>query len=130
MICSQSTGNDVTHSSQATSPRRLTKQSAFESPTNDQTAAGADRPQTVVNANVHGANQKADTVTTQRQRLRKAGPFVVDSQSIPDSRTKYAGAWPPAYENDSEGNDSAAQPSGAKIVRFHLYSVKITLIQN
>lgn len=50
-------------------------------------------------------HQKDESMVTQRQRLRKAGPFAVDSQSIPDSRTKYAGSWPPpAYESESENN--------------------------
>lgn len=102
VVILQSTGNDVTHSSQANSPRRLTKQSAFESPTNDVQG-------TVLNA-ISGTiaqsnHQKDESMLAQRQRLRKAGPFAVDSQSIPDSRTKYAGSWPPpAYESDSENN--------------------------
>lgn len=55
------------------------------------------------------ANKKEETVLSQRQRLRKIGPFAVDSQSIPDSRTKYAGSWaPPCYESDSEANQAAA----------------------
>lgn len=56
-------------------------------------------------------HQKDESMLTQRQRLRKAGPFAVDSQSIPDSRTKYAGLWPPpAYESEFENNaNSGAQ---------------------
>lgn len=111
----QSTGNDITQSSQANSPRRLTKQSALESPTNDVNT-------TVLNANTNAqthekakvpamhTSKKDEIAPTQRQRLRKIGPFAVDSQSIPDSRTKYAGAWPPpAYESDLEQN----HPTGA-----------------
>lgn len=72
------------------------------------------------NANTQHANQKNETNLTQRQRLRKAGPFAVDSQSIPDSRIKYAGAWPPpSYESDSENNNYfTAQQTGTKPVRF------------
>lgn len=52
---------------------------------------------------------------SQRQRLRKIGPFAVDSQSIPDSRTKYAGAWPPGYDSDSEaGYSQATNKPGAE----------------
>lgn len=59
-----------------------------------------------ISGNIAQSNhQKDESMLTQRQRLRKAGPFAVDSQSIPDSRTKYAGSWPPpAYEFDSENN--------------------------
>lgn len=101
----QSTGNDVTHSSQMNSPRRLTKQSAFESPTNDVqsnavNACSASTPFTTTSGK--------DSILTQRQRLRKTGPFVVQSQSIADSRIKYAGSWaPPAYDSDSENNHAA-----------------------
>lgn len=116
-IQKQSTGNDITHSSQANSPRRLMKQSAFESPTNDASlnmmhAVGGTAPFTTAAGK--------DSILFQRQRLRKTGPFVVHSQSIPDCRTKYAGSWPPpAYESDSEHNHSSAQqtaPNGQKQV--------------
>lgn len=104
----KSTGNDVTHSSQLNSPRRLMKQSAFESPINDMNANG-------VHATTAPFTTAAgkDAILSQRQRLRKTGPFVVHSQSIPDSRTKYAGSWPPpAYESDSEINNTSAQQTG------------------
>lgn len=100
----KSTGNDITHSSQANSPRRLTKQSAFESPTNDVQGTILNSISGVITQTTN-LNQKDDSVLTQRQRFRKAGPFAVDSQSIPDSRTKYAGSWPPpAYESDPENH--------------------------
>lgn len=88
------------------------KQSAFESPTNDlQTNAGITGSGFVTAAG-------KDSILTQRQRLRKTGPFVVQSQSIQDSRTKYAGSWAPsAYESDSE-NNAAPQPNGQKQVEF------------
>lgn len=61
-----------------------------------------------------------DSILFQRQRLRKTGPFVVHSQSIPDSRAKYAGSWaPPAYESDSEhnfGTTPQTAPNGQKQV--------------
>lgn len=87
------------------------KQSAFESPTNEnQTNA--------LNAGSGGTPFATaagkDAVLTQRQRLRKTGPFVVHSQSIPDSRTKYAGSWPPPqYESDSDNNNASAQPTAS-----------------
>lgn len=50
---------------------------------------------------------KEESYVTQRQRLRKTGPFAVDSQSIPDCRIKYAGAWaPPAsHKDESDAED-------------------------
>lgn len=89
------------------SPRRLMKQSAFESPTNDiqlgaVNACSASTPFTTTAGK--------DSILTQRQRLRKTGPFVVQSQSVADSRVKYAGSWaPPADDLDSE-NKNAAGP--------------------
>lgn len=101
----KSTGNDITHSSQANSPRRLMKQSAFESPINDNQILNTGGTPFATAAG-------KDAILTQRQRLRKTGPFVVHSQSIPDSRTKYAGSWPPPqYESDSENNNNFAQPT-------------------
>lgn len=56
------------------------------------------------------------TSNQQRQRLRKIGPFAVDSQSIPDSRTKYAGSWPPPhYESDSEIGNTSSKPNDPKL---------------
>lgn len=90
----------MTHSSQMNSPRRLMKQSAFESP-----------PHEIHATTVHACTTSTpftttagkDSIISQRQRLRKAGPFVVQSQSIADSRIKYAGSWaPPAYDSDSD----------------------------
>lgn len=96
------------------------KQSAFESPTNDASmnmnAASGIAPFTTAAGK--------DSILFQRQRLRKTGPFVVQSQSIPDSRTKYAGSWPPpAYESDSE-HYTAPQPppNGQKPVSNYTYS--------
>ncbi|XP_055321973.1 protein unc-79 homolog isoform X3 [Sitodiplosis mosellana] len=104
---SESTGNDITHSSQANSPRRLMKQSAFESPSNENRSNAYDGTPFATAAG-------KDAILTQRQRLRKTGPFVVHSQSIPDSRAKYAGSWaPPQYESDSENNYTSAQPTSA-----------------
>lgn len=83
------------------------KQSAFESPPND-------IPTSTVNAcsasTPFTTTAGKDSILSQRQRLRKTGPFVVQSQSIADSRIKYAGSWaPPAYDSDSEINNAAGQ---------------------
>lgn len=108
----KSTGNDITHSSQVNSPRRLMKQSAFESPTNDVQMNTAATGSGFITA------AGKDSILTQRQRLRKNGPFVVHSQSIPDSRTKYAGSWaPPAYESDTDSHNAPGpQTNGQKQV--------------
>lgn len=110
----------MTHSSQANSPRRLMKQSAFESPINDAHSSAFNACHiTTPFATTAGK----DAILSQRQRLRKTGPFVVHSQSIPDSRIKYAGSWPPKsnYESDSENNNTSAQQAatnGQKQVQF------------
>lgn len=119
----QSTGNDVTHSSQANSPRRLTKQSAFELPHSD---IQHNVLNSISNA-ISATNQKNDPVLTQRQRLRKAGPFAVDSQSIPDSRIKYAGSWPPtSYESDSDNmNSNGPQKYGTNAAKQVIFICKL-----
>lgn len=73
---------------------------------------------------------KEEAYMTQRQRLRKIGPFAVDSQSIPDSRTQFAGYWPPMTihkdDSDIEEEDAQFNYNGAsaehKQVRFGFYS--------
>lgn len=89
------------------------KQSAFESPTNDIPTNAANTGSGFITA------AGKDAILTQRQRLRKTGPFVVHSQSIQDSRTKYAGSWaPPAYESDSETHTHGPQANGQKQVCY------------
>lgn len=98
----------MSQNSRATSPRRLTKQTALESPTTETKASvlHSPRPHHAHSDRGHGGGnnnnaRKEDVSAQQRQRLRKVGPFAVDSQSIPDSRLKYAGSWPPpAYESE------------------------------
>lgn len=102
--------------SRVTSPRRLIKQVALESPPNSHQLL--DATSNVVRSVTHEfkssepRNQnnqvnKDDPYVTQRQRLRKVGPFAVDSQSIPDSRIKYAGAWAPqtSTQKDDDSDD-------------------------
>lgn len=125
----QATGVQKDGSSQhsrATSPRRLIKQVALESPptnASDELSTSNQHQQTttlkIVSHEVKPDkyNAKEESFVTQRQRLRKTGPFAVDSQQIPDSRIKYAGSWAPqsafakgetenpAEENGDDGND-------------------------
>lgn len=97
----------MTHSSQTNSPRRLTKQIALESPTDSHTNSTNRSGRENRASSIHSMGIiKKDDMLTQRQRLRKIGPFAVDSQTIPDSRTKYAGAWPPPYDSDSDPGQS------------------------
>lgn len=106
----------MTVSSQTNSPRRLTKQIAMESPTDHHHLTNARYRTGTHSPAVTIAAKKEETMMTQRQRIRKFGPFAVDSQSIPDSRTKYAGAWPPSYDSDSEacgGQSQANSKQGA-----------------
>lgn len=85
------------------------KQSAFESPSSENQSNTYD---TGCGGTPFATAAGKDAVLTQRQRLRKNGPFVAHSQSIPDSRIKYAGSWPPPqYESDSENNNATAQPT-------------------
>lgn len=119
----QSTGNDVSANSRANSPRRLTKQLALESPTteNKATVGQSPRPRDRTDR-AQGLTpniaRREETSHVQRQRIRKAGPFVVDSQSISDSRVKYAGSWaPPAYESDSEAGNVPNTSSAPKPVK-------------
>lgn len=53
------------------------------------------------------SNAKEESYITQRQRLRKIGPFAVDSQQIPDARIKYAGSWAPqdSSKDETENQD-------------------------
>lgn len=76
------------------------KQSAFESPPHDIQTTTVHACTTSTPFTTTGGK---DSILTQRQRFRKTGPFVVQSQSIADSRIKYAGSWaPPAYDSDSD----------------------------
>lgn len=67
-----------------------------------------------------GVGPKEESFRSQRQRLRKIGPFAVDSQSIPDSRTNFAGSWAPILnlELDIE-DDTAAEAQGNNLFSEH-----------
>lgn len=82
-----------------------------------------------------GAAAKDDAFLTQRQRLRKIGPFAVDSQSIPDSRTQFAGSWPPQTatasasdtKDDSEADDEDDQFNGTSSDHKHVRLIVFVL---
>lgn len=72
----------------------------------------ADKSSAAVSGTVASAGPpKEEAYMTQRQRLRKIGPFAVDSQSIPDSRTQFAGYWPPmtVHKDDSDIEEEDGQ---------------------
>lgn len=127
--------------SRATSPRRLIKQVALESPptnASDELSPSNQHQQTttlkVVSHEIKSdkSSAKEDSYLTQRQRLRKIGPFAVDSQQIPDPRLKYAGSWAPQDEssktetenqNDENGDGGNEEyPSEYKQVCRHIFS--------
>lgn len=99
--------------SRATSPRRLIKQVALESPptnASDELSTSHQHQHTttlkVVSHEIKSdkSTAKEESYLTQRQRLRKAGPFAVDSQQIPDAKIKYAGSWEPQSAKDETEN--------------------------
>lgn len=81
--------DDLSSSSHAQSPRRLTKQAAAKTPPEE------------------GHSLKESKITSHRQRpkLKKVGPLATDSQAEPDSR-KYVGSWAPPTPNPNESNNS------------------------
>jgi protein unc-79 len=114
---SDHSNGDVTPTTRANSPRKLIKQVALESPPNN--ANQNDDPHNTILKSISssavkndkGGNLKNDSFKTQRQRLRKVGPFAIGSQSIPDdSKMKYAGCWPPHDPDDSDGDNEDTQP--------------------
>lgn len=101
--------------SRATSPRRLIKQVALESPptnASDELSSFTQHQQTttlkVVSHEIKSdkSNVKEESYLTQRQRLRK--PFAVDSQQIPDARIKYAGSWAPQVASQSQDDENGS----------------------
>lgn len=104
--------------SRATSPRRLIKQVALESPptnASDELSSTPHQHQQTTTLKVvsHDIKSSAkDESHLARQRLRKSGPFAVDSQQAPDVRIKYAGSWPPPNASAKEDSESHADESG------------------
>lgn len=141
---SESTKDDVTHSSRNNSPRRLIKQVALESPPNPNApvatpvAPPQHLPQSQTQQDLHtsilknvtqdlkqqpserqpqatGTSTTSNSVKRPRQKL---APFNVDTNAIPDIRSRFAGSWPPpppmqpAEEHDEEGEDSPEAANG------------------
>lgn len=122
---SDSTKDDVTPSSRTQSPRRLIKQVALESPPN------ANAPTTNISTaaqDLHSSILKTvqqDTKTAtqtaanaahriaaeaQKRPRQKLAPFNVDSNAIPDIRSRYAGSWPPPpYRPPEERDEDEAE---------------------
>ncbi|XP_017847930.1 protein unc-79 homolog isoform X8 [Drosophila busckii] len=140
---SESTKDDVTQSSRNNSPRRLIKQVALESPPNanapttNATAAAAAAPATTTTpaqppADLHTSILKNVTQelkqqpaaaaiqpqgSTKRPR-QKMAPFNVDTNAIPDIRSRFAGSWPPppfqpvATDHDDDADEAAETSNG------------------
>lgn len=92
--------------SRSTSPRRLTKQMALvDSPPHQSLDSPNDLHATLLRvvSHDHKDKHKTDHLRPQRQRLRKTGPFAIDSIQIPDSRLNFAGSWQPSnYKPEDE----------------------------
>lgn len=92
--------------SRSTSPRRLTKQNALaDSPPHQNSDNPNDLHATLLRVvgTDHKDKNKSEQLRPQRQRLRKTGPFAIDSIQIPDSRLNFAGAWQPSnYKPEEE----------------------------
>jgi len=123
---SESTKDDFTPSSRTNSPRRLIKQVALESPPNATTATGAlegnlhDIHSSIlksVQQDIKSGSSQAHATTSHAQKhdsskraRQKLAPFTVDSNAIPDIRSRYAGCWPPPpYQPSSDRDDEDAQ---------------------
>ncbi|KAM7364575.1 UNC-79 domain-containing protein isoform 2-T2 [Cochliomyia hominivorax] len=132
---SESTKDDVTHSSRTNSPRRLIKQVALEEPnaTNQSTTQASsvtshrDEAQHDLHTSIlktvqqemktngtHGntasGSQIPTNVTTRmdggKKPRQKLAPFAMDVNAMPDIRSRYAGAWPPPpYQPPEEQDD-------------------------
>ncbi|XP_017060787.1 protein unc-79 homolog isoform X3 [Drosophila ficusphila] len=104
---SESTKDDVTPSSRTNSPRRLIKQVALESPPNPNaqlpTQTSTDLHTSILKnvqqdlkqtagASGGGGLTTSNSIKRPRQKL---APFNVDSNAIPDIRSRFAGSWPP-----------------------------------
>lgn len=86
-ILDKSDREDLSNSSRAQSPRRLTKQSATKTPPEE----------------AHYFRESKINAQRQRPKLKKVGPLAADSQVEPDSR-KYIGSWAPPTPDPSDTN--------------------------
>ncbi|XP_037730939.1 protein unc-79 homolog isoform X2 [Drosophila subpulchrella] len=104
---SESTKDDITPSSRTNSPRRLIKQVALESPPNPNaqlpSQPSMDLHSSILknvqqelkqNAEASGGGGLTTSNSIKRPR-QKLAPFNVDSNAIPDIRSRFAGSWPP-----------------------------------
>nr|XP_016995388.2 protein unc-79 homolog [Drosophila takahashii] len=105
---SESTKDDVTPSSRTNSPRRLIKQVALESPPNPN-AQLPSQPSTDLHTSIlknvqkelkqsagaSGGGGGLATSNSIKRPRQKLAPFNVDSNAIPDIRSRFAGSWPP-----------------------------------
>ncbi|XP_033232348.1 protein unc-79 homolog isoform X4 [Drosophila pseudoobscura] len=133
---SESTKDDVTPSSRTNSPRRLIKQVALESPPNPNAPSTSQQPtqppadlHTSILKNVQqelkqsaggapaggaagGGLTSSNSIKRPRQKL---APFNVDTNAIPDIRSRFAGSWPPPPfqpaepDPDDEGDDGVGE---------------------
>ncbi|XP_032306113.1 protein unc-79 homolog isoform X6 [Drosophila ananassae] len=105
---SESTKDDATPSSRTNSPRRLIKQVALESPPNPIAQLPSQPPadlHTSILKNVQqelkqtagGSSGTAGLTTSNsiKRPRQKLAPFNVDTNAIPDIRSRFAGSWPP-----------------------------------
>ncbi|XP_022215824.2 protein unc-79 homolog isoform X6 [Drosophila obscura] len=133
---SESTKDDVTPSSRTNSPRRLIKQVALESPPNPNAPSTSQQPtqppadlhtsilknvqqelkQGAVVGGAGGAAGGGLTASNSIKRPRqKLAPFNVDTNAIPDIRSRFAGSWPPPPfqpaepDPDDEGEDGVGE---------------------
>ncbi|SPP83776.1 protein unc-79 homolog isoform X3 [Drosophila guanche] len=129
---SESTKDDVTPSSRTNSPRRLIKQVALESPPNPNAPSTSQQPSQQPPADLHtsilknvqqelkhssgvaagGGLTSSNSIKRPRQKL---APFNVDTNAIPDIRSRFAGSWPPPPfqpaepDPDDEGEDGVGE---------------------
>ncbi|XP_034664279.1 protein unc-79 homolog isoform X3 [Drosophila subobscura] len=129
---SESTKDDVTPSSRTNSPRRLIKQVALESPPNPNAPSTSQQPSQQPPADLHtsilknvqqelkhssgvaagGGLTSSNSIKRPRQKL---APFNVDTNAIPDIRSRFAGSWPPPPfqpaepDPDDDGEDGVGE---------------------
>ncbi|XP_037956514.1 protein unc-79 homolog isoform X2 [Teleopsis dalmanni] len=146
---SESTKDDVTPSSRTNSPRRLIKQVALESPPNATTALTQDLHTSILktvsqelkphltNGFGTGTNVSATRADSGKKPRQKLVPFTMDSNAMPDIRSRFAGSWPPPpyqppeepfedTEDDNDngnGHDTAQQPNRVSTRRVGDYTV-------
>lgn len=132
---SESTKDDVTHSSRTTSPRRLIKQVALEEPhashqANAQQTSTSHKDEREAQHDLHTSILKtvqqdmktngtyattsggqipshatSSRMDSGKKPRQKLAPFAVDINAMPDIRSRFAGAWPPPPYQPPEEQD-------------------------